>query len=43
MEQVNHLSLNLAGDLVLDPPSEVALLDPLHLTGSHIKHLHNFP
>jgi len=29
MEQVNHLSLNLAGDPVLDPPDEVVLLDPL--------------
>jgi hypothetical protein len=28
MEQVNHLSLNLAGDPVLDPPDEVVLLDP---------------
>jgi hypothetical protein len=28
MEQVNHLSLNLAGDPVLDPPEEVVLLDP---------------
>ena len=28
MEQVNHLSLNLAGDPVLDPPAEVVLLEP---------------
>ncbi len=28
MEQVNHLSLNLTGDPVLDPPDEVMLLDP---------------
>ncbi len=28
MEQVNHLSLNLAGDPILDPPDEVVLLDP---------------
>ena len=28
MEQVNHLSLNLAGDPALDPPDEVVLLDP---------------
>ncbi len=28
MEQVNHLSLNLTGDPVLDPPDEVVLLDP---------------
>ena len=29
MEQVNHLSLNLTGDPVLDPPDEVVLLDPI--------------
>lgn len=28
MEQVNHLSLNLAGDPVADPPDEVVLLEP---------------
>lgn len=28
MEQVNHLSLNLAGDPVLDPPDEVVPLEP---------------
>jgi len=28
MEQVNHLSLNLAGDPVVDPPDEVVLLEP---------------